>query len=113
MFLEKIEICACPKSVEASIKSWIFFVTSGSSVSITILLVFVIDKTVIKILNEAESFCFDSFSQEDAPKIAIDSALSILISFKAFLLAASPCLTNSFKCFLEVPVSRNRLSISS
>ena len=113
MFLEKIEICAFPKSEEASIKSWMFLVTSGSSVSITMLDVLVIDKTVIKILNDAESFCFASLSQEEAPKIAIDSALSILISFKAFLLEASPCLTNNLRCFLDVPVSRNRLSISS
>ena len=71
------------------------------------------DKDIIKILNDVESFCLEELSQEEAPKIAIAAALSILISFKAFLLQGLPCFTNIFRCFLLVPVSRNKLSISS
>ena len=79
----------------------------------TILAFLVIDITVIKILNEVESVCLDPLNQDEAPKTAIASALSMLISFKAFLEYGLPSLTNIFKCFLLVPVSKNRLSISS
>ena len=90
-----------------------FLVTSWSSVSMTILAFFVKEITLINILKDMESFCSLALSQEEAPKIAIDSALSILISLSAFRLEGLPFLTNIFKCFFSVPVSKNKSSISS
>ena len=90
-----------------------FLVTSWSSVSMTILAFLVKEITLINILKDIESFCSLALSQEEAPKIAIDSALSILISLSAFRLEGLPFLTNTFKCFFAVPVSKNKSSISS
>ena len=113
VFLEKMEILAFLSSLEACIKSWMFLVTSWSSVSITILAFLVKEITLINILKDMESFCSEALSQEEAPKIAMDSALSILISFKAFLEEGLPFLTKIFKRFFSVPVSKKRSSISS